>query len=56
MPFSDKFNKIRRKFKRLYDDNAKAETFAFMEAFKLKVPTFQERRRRFKKQEFDRFF
>lgn len=50
MPFTTDFNRIRRKFSRLYDDRAKAETFAFKEAFDLNVKTFEGRRRNFKKQ------
>ena len=48
MPFTDDFNKIRRKFANLYPDKAKAETLAFKEAFIMKVPTFQDRQKKFK--------
>lgn len=53
MPFTDDFNKVRRKFQRLYSDKARAETFAFEEAFKLNMSTFQKRRQKFKKQNKD---
>lgn len=48
MPYTEDFKKIRNKFKNLYSDKAKAETFAFKEAFILKIPTFQKRAQRFK--------
>lgn len=49
MPFTDDFNKIKRKFLNLYPENkAKAETLAFKEAFIMKVPTFQDRQKKFK--------
>jgi len=51
MPFTEDFNKIRRRFSNLYPENkAKAETFAFKEAFQMKVPTFRDREFRFKRQ------
>ncbi|KKL97588.1 hypothetical protein LCGC14_1832970 [marine sediment metagenome] len=50
MPFTDEFNKLRRHFSNLYNDKARAETFAFQEAFKKKIPTFEDRKRKFKKQ------
>lgn len=47
MPFTEEFNKIRRKYTRQYSDKAKAETFAFEDAFRLDIPTFEERRKKF---------
>lgn len=44
MPYTEIFNKIRRKYNRQYSDKAKSETFAFEEAFRLDIPTFEERR------------
>lgn len=50
MPYTDEFKKIRRRLMGEYSDKAKAETFAFEEAFKLKVPTFRQREIHLKKQ------
>ncbi len=50
MPFTEEFNKVRRHFSNLYNDKARAETFAFQEAFKKKIPTFESRKKKFKKQ------
>lgn len=50
MPFSDEFIKIRRKYSNQYSDKAKAETFAFEEAFKSNIVTFKERKLNFKRQ------
>lgn len=50
MVFTDEFNKIRRHFKNLYNDTARAETFAFEKAFKNKIPTFEDRKKKFKVQ------
>jgi len=48
MPYTEEFNKVLRKFKHQYKDKAKAETFAFKEAFSLKIPTFRKRTLKFK--------
>ena len=50
MPYTEDFKRIRNKFKNLYTDKAKAETFAFKEAFNMKIPTFQKRTCKFKVQ------
>ena len=49
MPYTDEFRRIRRRFLNQYSDKAKAESFAFEEAFKNKVRTFTDRRAHFKK-------
>lgn len=49
MPFTDEFNRLRRRFYNQYDDKAKAETFAFKEALINNIPTFEDRKKRFKK-------
>jgi len=46
MPYTDEFNKLRRRLLNQYTDKAKAETFAFEKAFKLGIPTFKPRKRR----------
>lgn len=51
MPFTNEFNKIKRKFDNQYSDKAKALTFAFERAFKDKIPTFEERKKNFKRQD-----
>jgi predicted metal-binding protein len=48
MPYTEEFTRILMKYRRQYNDKAKAETFAFQEAFSLKIPTFQKRALRFK--------
>jgi len=48
MPFTEKFLKIKRKYKRRYDDEAKVLTFSFEEAFKYKIPTFRNKKLNFK--------
>lgn len=51
MPFTEDFKKVRNKFDRLYPENkAKAETFAFKEAFKLNIQTFRDKQTKFKTQ------
>jgi len=50
MPFTEPFKKLRRKYEKQYSDKAKAQTFAFEEAFQLDIPTFEERRARFWKE------
>lgn len=50
MPYTPEFTKILNRFRRQYNDKAKAETFAFKEAFTLKIPTFKKRTLRFKVQ------
>lgn len=50
MPFTEEFNKLRKKFALQYEDRAKAETFAFKEAFLSNTPTFRTLKLRFKKQ------
>ena len=49
MPYTEDFNKIRRRLKDQYNDKAKAETFAFEEAFKNHVRTWEERKPKFKR-------
>lgn len=50
MPYTEEFKRIRQKFNNRYSDKAKAETFAFEEAFERDIPTFsEEQRKRFKK-------
>lgn len=53
MPFSEEFEKLKRKYKRLYSDKAKAETFAYEEAFKNDIPTFRDKKFKFKVQKVD---
>lgn len=48
IPFTREFMKLRRRYKSQYSDVAKADTFAFRDAFELKVPTFEGRKRKFK--------
>jgi len=48
MPYTDKFIKIKKKYKRLYNDEAKILTLSFREAFGLKIPTFKNRTLKFK--------
>lgn len=50
MPFSDEFKKLRRHFGSLYNDKAKADTFAFKFAFDKDIPTIQDIKRKFKRQ------
>jgi len=50
MPFTEDFLKIRRKFRNQYGaDIARADTFAFEQAFKIGLPTFRGRKPRFKR-------
>lgn len=50
MPFTEAFKKVRDRFNRLYPQNkAKADTFAFKEAFKLNIQTFRDKQPRFKR-------
>ena len=52
IPYTDEFKKIRRRFSNMYSDKAKAETFAFEEAFKSEIPTFSDKKKiKFKRQE-----
>lgn len=44
MPFTKEFKRIRRKFYGQYQDKAKADTFAFEEAFSLGIKPFRERK------------
>lgn len=46
MPYTEEFNKLKRHFRNQYSDRAKAETFAFKEAFKLGLATFKDRKPR----------
>ena len=48
MPYTKEFLRIRRRLSNQYGDKAKAETFAFEEAFSENIPTFEERKKRFK--------
>jgi intein/homing endonuclease len=50
MPYTDEFLKIRRRYSNQYSDKAKAETFAFEEAFTQGIPTFEPIKKRYKKQ------
>ena len=49
MPFTNDFIKIKKHYERLYPDKAKALTFAFRDAFGLKVQTFENTRVTFKR-------
>ena len=49
MPITQEFAKIRRRLRNQYNDKAKADTFAFKEAFRNGIKTFDERKRRFKR-------
>jgi hypothetical protein len=44
MPYTEEFSKLRRRVFNQYADKAKAETFAYEKAFKLRIPTFTERK------------
>jgi len=46
MPYTEEFNKLRRRFFNQYSDKAKAETFAYKKAFKLDIPTFRDKKLR----------
>jgi len=50
MPFTDEFKKIRQNFRSKYHDMARADTLLFRKALKEKIPTFQGRARRIKRQ------
>lgn len=50
MPYTDEFIKILNHYKRMYIDRARAETFAFEEAFKKGVKTFRPKQSLYKKQ------
>jgi len=49
MPYTKNFLRIRRKYSNEYKDKARAETFAFMKAFELKIPTFKDKEKKYKK-------
>ena len=51
MPFTDEFLRIRRKMRNEYGDLARADTFAFKEAFDARLPTFRGRKPKYKKLE-----
>jgi len=55
MPYTEDFKKIRRHFSNLYDDKARADTFAFKKAFENNIKTFEDRKRRFKIQNKSQF-
>ena len=48
MPYTEEFKKILNNFRSKYNDNARAETFAFKKAIKEKIPTWRERAKRIK--------
>ena len=56
MPFTDEFQKVKRHFKYLYNDKAKAEMLAFQKAFELKLPILRGRKRKFKVQKLSSIF
>jgi len=49
MPYTDDFISLKKHFARMYNDKAKAETFAFKKAFKENIRTFEPRKGKYKK-------